>query len=200
MLAAAIDERGDGAAAEDVETSSLQGESITRKITDGRREVELAVKPRLDSVLIGRGDVGEMVGLQRTQMGIDHFRGLIFAFLVAAGKEAPTHGCDEQESSGSSEPAHWQEPKSKFGARGGGKIRTNFAAKRDGRCRVKLRALEGRAQSLLRFESGKAIGAGFQVALKFRSPGGVQFAVEIAVKNGLRVLTAHGRPPAERAA
>src|SRR5260370_5111574 len=159
MLAAAIDEPGDGAATEDVETPSLQGESIPRKITDGRREVELAVEPRLDGVLIGRSDVGEMVGLQRTQMGIDHFRRLIFAFLVAAGKQAPTHRCDEQESSGSSEPAHWQEPNSKFGARGGGKIRTNFAAKRDGRWRVKLRALEGRAQGLLPLRSGKTIRA-----------------------------------------
>jgi hypothetical protein len=37
------------------------------------------------------------------------------------------------------------------------------------------------------------------VALKFGSAGGIQFAVKIAVQNRVRVLTAHGKPPAERA-
>src|SRR6266481_5403219 len=131
---------------------------------------------------------------------IDHLRDLILVFVVEVGDHAPTNESDKQDSSGHSEPAHWKEPKSKFGARGGGKTRTNLAAERNGRGLVKLGSLECGAQSLLRFESRKTLRAGFHVALKFGSAGGVEFPVEIAVKNGVRVLTAHGKPPEERPA
>src|SRR6266436_2141011 len=133
-------------------------------------------------------------------MRIDHFRGLILVFVVEVGDHAPTNESDKQDSSGHSEPAHWKEPQSKFGARGGGKTRTNLAAERNGRGLVKLGSLECGPQSLLRFESCEPLRAGFQVALKFGSAGGVEFPVEIAVKNGVRVLTAHGMPPGERPA
>jgi hypothetical protein len=58
-----------------VNTAALQWKSLIGKILYGRREIQFAVEPRLDRVLIGRDDIDEMPRLQRPQMGIDNIRG-----------------------------------------------------------------------------------------------------------------------------
>src|SRR5262249_26293408 len=51
------------------------------------------------------------------------------------------------------------------------------------------------AQCFLRFEFGNALRAREQVLLKFSRASRVEFAVEIAVKNGVRHFTTHVGPP-----
>src|SRR5467141_197600 len=70
MLAARVDEHGDGAAVDDVEAAALQGKSFIHKIVDRRRKVQLAVEPRLHGVLVGRLNIFEMSGLKGAQMRV----------------------------------------------------------------------------------------------------------------------------------
>ena len=75
MFSAAVDERGDGAAVDYVESSALQGKTIVGEVLNRRREIQLAIEPGLYGVLIGGQHVGEMAGLQRAQMRVHDFRG-----------------------------------------------------------------------------------------------------------------------------
>ena len=67
----------------DVNAAALQWKSLIGKIPDRRREIQFAVEPGFYRVLIGRNDIGEMPGLQRSQMGIDNLLGK-HCFIVAA--------------------------------------------------------------------------------------------------------------------
>src|SRR3989442_7346758 len=75
MLAPSIDERSYCPTAEHVEATAEQGKTLIRKVVHRRREVHFAVEPRLDGVLIRRSHICQMAGLQRTQVGVDDFRG-----------------------------------------------------------------------------------------------------------------------------
>src|SRR3954465_170013 len=68
VLPAAIDHRADGAGIDIIEPAADQGKALRGQVDHRRRHVELAVEPRLYGVLIGGNHVGEMPGLQRTQM------------------------------------------------------------------------------------------------------------------------------------
>jgi len=70
VLAASVDEHGNGASVDDVEAAALQRKSFIHKIVDRRSEIELAIEPRLYGVLIGRLHIFEMAGLKRTQMRV----------------------------------------------------------------------------------------------------------------------------------
>src|SRR5579862_609302 len=63
MLVAAIDERRDRAIVEIIEPAAQKRKFRGGKIFDRRREIELAVEPRLHRVLIGRDHVLEMARL-----------------------------------------------------------------------------------------------------------------------------------------
>jgi hypothetical protein len=56
-----------------IKPSPGQWKSLRRKIHHRRRKIDLAIKPRLHSVLIGRDDVGEMIRHQRSHMACDYF-------------------------------------------------------------------------------------------------------------------------------
>ncbi len=73
MLAPLIDQRRDGPIINVVEAPALQFESLLRQIFDWRREVELAIEPWLDRVLVGRRNIHQMLGHQRAHMARDHF-------------------------------------------------------------------------------------------------------------------------------
>src|SRR5207302_4009458 len=53
--------------------SANKRKSLLRKIGNWRNEVQLAIEPRLDRVLVGRKYVSQMPGLQRTHVRIDQF-------------------------------------------------------------------------------------------------------------------------------
>src|SRR4029077_13687916 len=199
-LPAAIDQRRDGATPEHVEPTALQRESIICKIAHRGSENELAAEPRLHRVLIRGGYVREMPGLQRAQVRIDHFCSLILVFVFEVGHHAPTDESNKQHGSSERKPAQGHPSQAEADRTGCRKIRANLTAERNRRGFVKLRPLERGAKSLLSFQDRQAFGADLQVPFELRSAGGVQFAVEIAVKNGACLLTAHGWPPQVRAA
>ena len=68
VLAAAIDHGADGAGIDIIEPAADQGKALRGEVDYRRRDVELAVEPRFHGVLVGGNHVGEMTGLQRTQM------------------------------------------------------------------------------------------------------------------------------------
>ena len=70
VLAAGVNEGGDGFAAGNVEASADQWKPLVGEVADGRGEINAAVEPGFDGVLIGGLDIGEMAGLQRAKMGI----------------------------------------------------------------------------------------------------------------------------------
>jgi len=70
VLAAGVDEGGDGFAAGYVEASADQWEPVVGEVADRWGEINAAVEPGFDRVLIGGLDIGEMAGLQGAKMGI----------------------------------------------------------------------------------------------------------------------------------
>ena len=70
VLAARVDECCNGFPAGDIEPSADQREAIVCKVADRRSEIDAAVEPRFDGVLVGGFDIGEVAGLQRAEMRI----------------------------------------------------------------------------------------------------------------------------------
>ena len=73
VLLAMIDESGDIAAVQIIETAADKREALVGEIVDGRRKVEPAVKPRFDGVLIGGFDIVQMARLQSANVARDDF-------------------------------------------------------------------------------------------------------------------------------
>src|ERR1700692_4815627 len=93
-LAPAIDDRAHRRPGDVIEPAADQGKTLRGQVDDRRRDVELAVEPRLDGVLVAGFDVGQRTGLQRAQVRRhDVARDLLI--LVAAddsNDEARRHG------------------------------------------------------------------------------------------------------------
>ena len=68
MRAAPIYDRRHGLAVDVVEPSAEQQKALRGQVHDRRRDIGLAVEPRLYRMLIARAHVGEMVGLKRAHM------------------------------------------------------------------------------------------------------------------------------------
>src|SRR5437868_2148560 len=75
VLVVLIDERCDGPAVEIIETATGQWKVRRGEILDRRREVELAVEPRLHGVAILGRDILEMARLQGADMTGDNLLG-----------------------------------------------------------------------------------------------------------------------------
>jgi hypothetical protein len=94
VVVAAIDDCRHGLAVDVVETAADQRKALRREVDDRWREVELAVEPRLDGVLIAGLDIGKMVGLERAQVcGNDFARNLLIRIVAKDGDDkACRHG------------------------------------------------------------------------------------------------------------
>jgi len=68
VCAASIDNRGDGLAVDVVKPSAEQCETLRCQVYDRRCDIDLAVEPWFDCMLVARLDVGEVVGLKRAHM------------------------------------------------------------------------------------------------------------------------------------
>src|SRR5581483_3148790 len=58
-----------------VEASTGQGIALLFQVYYWRRKVQLAVKPGFDCMLIGRGDIHQVAGHQRTNVAGEYFLG-----------------------------------------------------------------------------------------------------------------------------
>src|SRR5690349_23988893 len=99
VLAPAVHERCDGLPADIVEPSADERESAAGKVVHGRREIELAVEPRLDRVLVRRGYVREMAGHERAHVARNHLVGDRLGPRASQG-ELPTPYRHDRERSG----------------------------------------------------------------------------------------------------
>src|SRR5229473_7117918 len=200
MLAPRVDEHGNGTAVNHIEPAALQRKSLTHKVVDRRSEIELAIKPRLHRVLVGRLHVLQMSRLKRTQMRIYYGGGKCYFTSVPSKdrQQAPAQKYSKKKSGGHREPApgSWISNRHDGGAIGSTELRLQLLAQRERSALVQAGALDRRAQIFVRLESGDAVGAGNQVTLEIGGACGVQFAIQIAVEDGLSELTAHGGPPA----
>ena len=61
MLVPLIDEGNHSVSAKVIEPAAEEREFLRGEVFDRRRKVQLAVKPRLDGVLIGRRDIQRMI-------------------------------------------------------------------------------------------------------------------------------------------
>src|SRR5258708_40138941 len=148
MLAARVDEHGDGAAVYDVEAAALQRKSFAYKIVDRRSEVQLAVEPRLYGVLVGGLHIFEMTGLQGTQMRV-HDGGSQRGFSAAAAQEreqAPAEKHGEEKCGCYREPAPGSRAshRNDRGSSGSGKRSLHPVARRERRAVGEGCALESR--------------------------------------------------------
>src|ERR1700752_3426559 len=152
MLAPGIDHGCHRAAVNDVNAAALQWKSLIGKIVDGGREIQFAVEPGLDRVLIGRDDIDEMPGLQRPQMGIDNLRGKLRSIVTCAlrGDQLRSQIDSHKNCRRCCEPtpnsARW---KSSCDRTPRTEARENSLTKRGRSLLIELRQVHGRAQRLL---------------------------------------------------
>jgi len=69
VLRAAVDQGRDGAAGKVIQAAAFERKADASEILYGRRIIQLAGKPRLDGVPVGRNDIHQMPGLQCADMG-----------------------------------------------------------------------------------------------------------------------------------
>lgn len=74
MLLSAVHERGSGSSINKIQSPTQQRKAGFTEIANGRSEVELAIEPWLDGVLVGRGHVREVSGHQRADMARGELR------------------------------------------------------------------------------------------------------------------------------
>src|SRR6202041_256491 len=194
MFAADIDQSGDRLAVHDVNAAALQRESLIAKILDRRREIQLTVEPGLHGVLIGRDNIGEMPGLQRSQVRVNNPRGkhAVIAATAAQGSNSPASIGSQKNRRCECEPtpdgARWEGSY--------GDLRTETGkdpfAKCAWRSLIELRQAHGRVQRLQVLECVYTLGAVFQMEFEFRGARGIQFVVEVAMHNSAGAVTDHG--------
>src|SRR5260370_5949900 len=107
MLVPRVDQHGNDAAVNHIEPAALQRKSLTHKVVDRRSEIELAVKPRLHGVLIGRLHILQMSRLKRTEMRIYYGGGQCCFTSVPSkdGQQAPTQKYCKKKSDGQGGPS-----------------------------------------------------------------------------------------------
>src|ERR1700737_951895 len=183
MLAAGVDEDGDGAAVDYVQPAALQRKPFVHKIMDGRSEIDLAVEPRFYRVLIGRLHVFEMAGLKRTQVGVHDGRSQRGFAVVSAHerKQTPAEKYGEEKRGGYGEPAPGSRVshRDNRGACESAKLLSHLFAQRYRGALVQTGSLERSAQAFVGLESCDASGAGNQVVLEIGGTRGVEVALEI---------------------
>ena len=90
-----------------IQAPADQRKSFTRKVDNCRSKIELRVQPRLDCVLVGRRDIGEMVRQKRARMTGDELcrEKLIIAWPPQSRHEIQSNDRGENDSRGQSQPA-----------------------------------------------------------------------------------------------
>src|SRR5258708_36332739 len=148
MLAPSVAQHGNGAAVNHSEPAALQRKSLTHKVVDRRREIELAIKPRLHRVLVGRLHVLQMSRLKRTEMRI-YYGGGQRRFPSVPSKDrqqAPAQKYSKKKRGGHGEPAPGTRGSNRHnrGARGAAQMRFPVLAQGEPSALVQARALDSR--------------------------------------------------------
>src|SRR5581483_943859 len=86
MLVALVNQRGHGAAVQIIQSPTDERKILCREILRVRRKINFAVEPRLDGVLVGRQDIGQMICLKRSDVTGD---GIVEQLVVAGNSSGP---------------------------------------------------------------------------------------------------------------
>src|ERR1700730_4623087 len=106
MLASLVNQCGHRPVIQIIQAATDQRKSLTGKVHNCRRKIELRVQPRFYGVLVGGSDVSEMVCHKRTHMTGDELRRekLVIAWSLQSGQYVPgDNGC-KNDGSGESQP------------------------------------------------------------------------------------------------
>jgi hypothetical protein len=194
MPASAVDQSSDGAAVNDIEATALQRKSLLAKIPDRRRKIHFTVEPGLYGVLIGGDDVGEMSGLERSQMGIDNLDGKHCFIVVATvkGDDLPARVSKQKKGGGYGEPSPWHASRGDRDTARRTEVNKDLLAERVRCFLIEIREIHRRAQRFQRLEGINTLGAALEMALEFGGTENIKFVIEIAMKNGISSVTTHG--------
>src|SRR5580692_503738 len=75
MFAASIDQRRDVTFAKNIQPAANERKTFVHVVANWRNEIQFAIEPRFDGMLVGRSYVREMPCLQRADMCVDDFCG-----------------------------------------------------------------------------------------------------------------------------
>src|SRR5215472_17633117 len=209
VLAALVDERRDRLAGDQIEAAADQRKTFGSEVNNRRRHVAAPAKPRLYRMLVGGGDIGQMIGEQGTQMAIDSLvSDRVFLALVGNQQGAARADRDgEQQRGGIGEPARGPRSCRCAYPRFPPQRKTDPRAEFRGRAVIRRRLADAIAQPLERGDFRAAIGTALKMAAEQRALRLGEFAVEIRVepRPGLLALhlcypfLSHPRRSAERA-
>jgi hypothetical protein len=201
VFAACIDQRGYILPTENIQAATDERKTLIRKILDGRDKSELAVEPGLDGVLVRRSDIHKVARLQGADVGVDDFgsgEGRSRRTVLGPGPGIPGDSGNKEERGSNSQPAPNRNARSHGRRCSSIEISPDSLAQRYGGLFVKAGTLQGAAQSFLGSKCVGAFPAALEVAFEFRGTGSVQFAIQVAMQDCARNVTAHGRPPVRR--
>src|ERR1700730_1706603 len=113
MFASLVNQRRHRPVIQIIQTATDQRKSLTGKVHNRRRKIELGVQPGLYGVLVGGSDVREVVCHQRTHMTGDELRRqeLIGPRSLQSRHEGQSDDRSENDCRGESEPIPWCPPK-----------------------------------------------------------------------------------------
>src|SRR5579859_2736897 len=143
-----------------------------------------------------------MSGLQRANMSIDDLgSGDVLRTSRSKNRQGkPRRRAYQENRGGYSKPAPGGQTRV-FHFRGGSfEFGANLFAQFQRSGFIKLSTLQRRAQGLRCSKSVGALPATLEVALELGGAHGIEFTIEIGMKEGPREITAHGAPPAEQVA
>src|SRR5580704_12367033 len=202
MFAAAVDQCRDTTLAKNIQSAADQWETFVHEIAHGRDEIEFAVEPGLDGVLVRGSHVGEMPGLKRTNVCVNDLGGGDGFGASGAGvrQGEPCYARQQKDCRGSSKPAPGTDRRGAGVCDGDFDFSANLFAQFRRSGFIKLSTLKRRTHGLRGPKSRRTLAAAFEMAFEFGGAHGVEFAVEVSVQERPGKITAHGAPPAEQVA
>ncbi len=193
MLVAPVDEGRDRPIVEVVETAALQRVFLVLEILDRKREVHLALEPRLDRVLVGGFDIVQVLRHERSDVGGNQLARQVGGVGRAAEREVRPDG----DPKGAEQQGRRREPRPDRPAlrRGGGAQRRPYPFAQAGRGREAEAAVaQAGAQRLLGLQLAPAFETAGEMFLEGDAAGRVQLVVEVGVQVA-GFGTAHVSPP-----
>jgi hypothetical protein len=127
-------------------------------------------------------------------MSVDNLGGK-YCFIVVAtvnGDDLPAWVGKQKKGSGDREPAPWRPSRDDPDKVRRTEVSENSLAKRGRHFLKELRKVHRRAQRFQGLERINALGASFEMTFEFGGTDGIEFVIEVAMKNGISPVTTHG--------
>ena len=178
-----------------IEAATDERETISGEVLDVGREIQFAVEPWFDGVLIGGDDVHEVPGLERADVAGD---GLVEQFIAPGNAGRSQQEDEERNGRGAEgdifpEPGEVQRGGTDFGVGFTGHL-ADVVAQRCGGGMAERGFPQRDGEGADGFFLGGAGGTGFQMAHDFQAVGGIEFAIDMGVEERAEVSAVHAAP------